>query len=802
MLKINRISLQNFRSFEEGEFCPEPNGTTALWGVSGAGKSSFLTALLWGLFGIRPSGVTQKDLKTRGVKGDTVVDVILDTTNGTVRVRRVLEEKGGTSLDVWANGNKVNAVGVKNGTSLISKLLGMTPDELRTNSVIEQGKIESLSGKSPAARASAVEEIVGLDVLINALTTAREKTREAKAIAEKFGTFTEDLSKAELEQTKEDLAHELETYQSYPKPNLGEVREKLDKLRKEQTELVANQSAYQQFLTQLQEWEGKIRLIEGDPQEKLNTLKAEGQDLKAQFEQAKDVYSRNQTELDQLVSKVKTLKETMGACPVMPEKPQGDKDELEKALQELSLEKDSLTSKFAEQQSVISALGTTPQTEKPSTLDTKAVQKELDETRTALSQLQKLFGEKTQVVKSFETDLENLQSLGETCPTCGQKVSQTWLKDFTKTTKDNLEKAKRELEDNEKQTSELTQKVEELENTLQTIEDFKNWEKLSKAKGEAEKLNSKREQVEANLVTAQTQLETLKNYEVQQDNYKEAIKRYDSIGEEILSLEKSQPTKERGAKLAKESMQSLQEKLDTARTLWNTYSKELETLNSKPQTTLENKEFALQTVSVAIKQAEGEELAQVRAMGEYQEIQEDIAELKSKISEIDRSLDSFTQAEKALEEVGVKMDAENLVSTYREETLTGLIPHMEAYMSEFVSTVTNGEVTEVTLDAKFTPSVKAGNKKKSYAMLSGGEKDVLGLAMRLSLANDNEDGFLWCDEVGASQDEERRGMLMRALGVLGSNRQVILVSHNSKDLDTCDKVYEVTKSDEGISQIS
>ncbi len=78
------------------------------------------------------------------------------------------------------------------------------------------------------------------------------------------------------------------------------------------------------------------------------------------------------------------------------------------------------------------------------------------------------------------------------------------------------------------------------------------------------------------------------------------------------------------------------------------------------------------------------------------------------------------------------------------------------------------------------------SKKVLLSSLSGGEKDLAALCIRIALskristlAGRSNMGFLALDEVFGSQDRERREELMLALNVISKEfRQIFVVSHN------------------------
>ena len=90
------------------------------------------------------------------------------------------------------------------------------------------------------------------------------------------------------------------------------------------------------------------------------------------------------------------------------------------------------------------------------------------------------------------------------------------------------------------------------------------------------------------------------------------------------------------------------------------------------------------------------------------------------------------------------------------------------------------------ISSDFNFLVSREDKEVELQTLSGGEKDLASLCLRVAiskrisaLAGRTNMGFLALDEVFGSQDEERREELMNALAKIASDfRQIFVVSHN------------------------
>jgi exonuclease SbcC len=98
----------------------------------------------------------------------------------------------------------------------------------------------------------------------------------------------------------------------------------------------------------------------------------------------------------------------------------------------------------------------------------------------------------------------------------------------------------------------------------------------------------------------------------------------------------------------------------------------------------------------------------------------------------------------------------------------------------------------------------------ALARFSGGEADLANLCLRLAVsqvvaerAGTEGFGFLALDEIFGSQDEVRKGNILRALSSLsGRFRQILLITHIPDVKESADHVLRVEALDDGTSRIS
>jgi exonuclease SbcC len=131
-------------------------------------------------------------------------------------------------------------------------------------------------------------------------------------------------------------------------------------------------------------------------------------------------------------------------------------------------------------------------------------------------------------------------------------------------------------------------------------------------------------------------------------------------------------------------------------------------------------------------------------------------------------------------------------------------PELEARSSENLALLTNGRYSELKLDGNFRPTVIDDGARKE--VISGGEEDVVALALRLALSELIQErqgrplSLLILDEVFGSLDAERRSsVLERLAGIRGRFEQILVISHIEEINQVADQCLFVYRDRESKS---
>lgn len=357
--------------------------------------------------------------------------------------------------------------------------------------------------------------------------------------------------------------------------------------------------------------------------------------------------------------------------------------------------------------------------------------------------------------KTTQATLDQVESLGVgECPTCHQDMTGPYLDTLKESLSSTIQSQTAEIESVQALVSECRGQYAQLNNLLRQWEQFNDWQKDA---------------------------DTLKQI-------KDLSARLDDV-------------KNREATLAAQVSQYL-ESVDQLKGEEKKYQDLLILANTElPAITEEDQTVKISSVDEGLKQCDADEVEQNKMLDVWDQAQRQLATISGQVSTIVNVLKSLDVVDQTRKELGVRAEAKTLIDRYRNETLESLTPRMSAFMSQFVDSVTSGEITSIMLDKDFTPTVTLKNgTQKGYSMLSGGERSLIGLAMRLSLSGE-EGGFLWLDEALSDQDPQRRKKSIQALRPLSEDRQIILISHDPRDNDLADTVVHLVKED-GISRIA
>jgi exonuclease SbcC len=761
---IKSLSLTNFRKHSELDLKFEEEGQLILIaGKNGVGKTSILEAITFALYGEGRLGRKNLDkIVKRGAELEGMsVEMGFTLGPDLYRVHRRRDGKNSTSV-LYVNDSPLveGALGV---TAEITSLLGMDSQGFKLAVVAQQKDLDGLSSLRPAERAQMITRLLRLDILTKAKEEASAIFRKEREIFKELQTLSsldpslEDLKQLKLEE--ETVALELNNSAG----NLLELKENFDKLEPTNNKWIQANVSHQIASNNFDKVQGDLKTTQDQLASILipDLLPEINSDIKQlsekiimienQIAQA-EVYNKNIEQARILTNDITSLeKKVLGKkkdlklitpCP-------GD---LELKLTKLSLELKELD------------------------LSLLAAQKDLTLVAQSKSEL--------------TAKLINNQKDEGNCDHCGQIISAEHRES------QNIELLAEEVYINLK-LEETTSFLAKLEATHEKLsaEEFTLVERINLCKLDLLKRKNYIEQVAELELRVRALNDQLKKVPTSTP-----IGTLEELYEEKTNLATLASKLQRNIDYNQKREQMVSNKLrlqvDEIFLQGKILQAEKELAENTPTQELINEYQALKLTSEKIEQ---ETLIHTHWTGVMAKTQEQIAQFQSSqarslIREQSRNQHQLNALNNA--------NAATLLLDVSEKLSQEIRPLLEASVSNLLATMSNGRFSSIKLSEEYEITVLDDEKYHELAELSGGEIDLVALALRLALAEvvssrhgSGGAGFLILDECFASQDQERRSTILSALRNLkASYHQIFLVSHVENMEDYVDQVININLS--------
>ena len=162
----------------------------------------------------------------------------------------------------------------------------------------------------------------------------------------------------------------------------------------------------------------------------------------------------------------------------------------------------------------------------------------------------------------------------------------------------------------------------------------------------------------------------------------------------------------------------------------------------------------------------------------------------------------------ARRELLLREELDRAFTDLRADLNAQLRPELSEIGSGFLRDLSRGRYSDLELDEDYKVALLEDGEVKP--VISGGEEDIVNLALRLAISQMIADragqplSLLVLDEVFGSLDEERRNAVVELLRGLGDRfPQVILITHIDQLRDGFDRVVRVTYDiKDGIARVA
>lgn len=761
---LQRLELTNFRRHEHSiiEFSDDAQ-IVAITGRNGAGKSTILEALLFGLYGESRHGRRGlPKLVRRGAEHEGMQVELRFTSAGVTYdlIRR--HEKGVPSARLLANGTAIaqRADGV---TAEVEKILGMDSVAFKLAVIAQQFDVDGLAELKPTERKRTVTRLLRQDTVTRAAKNARDIYTRELAIIKAMGDGPDmDVLHQELADNQKLLIE--------AQAAAADSRQALLDFDMQLLATSDVETAWQKGQIELARAEERVRSVE----EEIARLTRELHSV--HVPEAVPAPARSLAEIDAAIS-------TVNIAISSGEEARKTADLVASTRSDL----DKVVSRLGELGTLLN--GDTPasvamQTTTLATAIT-ATESEIAKADTARTDLLSEYAGLDAQLKEIGRRESQAHALGDVCDMCEQSIPAEHK---------NSQEAQRQARKSEL-AGQRTTVLASGEQVKQQLADLTA--KLAGQRRERDALVQRRAVVTSALSEQQ-------DLERRRTQYAARLDRIvvEEVDLEALYAQKAHLEIEKAdAKGAEEILRVREAALERqTRT-------ELSIVEAGSR--LEDGQAAM---AAAAPPAD-----LVAAREARSQVAEQRAQEADMLGELDQQVVAFTErvksTERAIESAQAQVAkgrehrdnaekaalAARLLTETAETMATMVRPALEGEISTLLQQLSEGRFTKVQVSDDFEITVEDDGKFEKLSEFSGGERNLIALATRLALANviprrtDGDSvGFLILDEVFGSQDDERREAIMGALrGLRGLYGQILLISHVGGFDEAADRVVHV-----------
>ncbi len=771
---LMKIEIENFRQFGHTSYDFMP-GITAITGLNGSGKTSFLEAITWCLFG------EQRDKKEtlRNIWSSTHEKTSVGLTFSlSGSIYSVLRTENDATLKRVSPNSKVLATKLRPVTTAVEKLLGMTYEQFKNSYLTEQKDLRFLQFSSALRQKDEIAKMLGFDRLGSAAKMAKEiakrQTSQSQTLSAAVGmaaNYDKELRvKAEEHKQSKLKLQGLEATSS-------ELQEKVKLL--EMSSHSANE--YLQLKKEID-----TRKTIG------NSLKEQKQNCENRLNDAKKSFAERET-LKPEAEKFEQTKKSIEAMQNAKSE-QEKKNQIEKRMTMIRQEIgtfESIIKQFS-QPSLEECEKLYAETE----LSLENKQRELNEVE---AQERKVQTEQERKIAALETQIANevkerdkkSKALDEgKCPTCG--------KEWTAKDRQMLE--------------ELDERIKDLNKTLEQVKEKSfSVEKPNKLRADICNLNDSLNSLNEKLSQLRIKQQQSKDAEKLLNDKKHELAQLDAESKQIkFDFDPNQLIQLQTLAKSLEPKWKMFQQLAGVTSQIKSYEDELSQLNSKFQeeklhfqhltSNLEKFELDSEKANLAIDEHR-------KAVNELSAHLLKVKEESTRIEEQKKAIELLTKtveeykSQKELYETTLKSaelhkQTEEALSALRELLSEQAKPLIENFASNYLQSLTSGRYSRLILNEKYEATVFDESYQKP--VISGGEEDIVALSLRLALAQMIQErsgqpmGLLMLDEVFGSLDSDRRINVMDQIDSLRNTfDQILVISHIDTINESADRCIEV-----------
>jgi len=795
---IREVELSNFRSISNGKVVLT-RGINFIHGLNGAGKSTFLDAVAFALYGsewARKSGVKLQSFVKLG-RGMAKVRVTLAGEDDQYTVQRVI---AGDKLDahqtyiIDGDGHKV-AARDKEVTAFIEKMLGIDADLFTRLLYIRQGEIRAILDNDKSGR-NRLDSVIKIDALTKLQDSVIKEIRRS---------IEKDV--AALDGQAKELSRQL----SVTSTRLKEMEERITRIN---GELMEKEKEGKELEAKLSELEGEARGLE-EKEKEAYTLRIQLSQLMDKEKSLKAKLSRLENELRSVVEERKRIEELRKRLDALRPKAEryGELRKREEELRKDHEELGKLEKEAAIKDDQLMDIEYELEQEKSEAEELRGEIKELEEKEKerreameeARSQLREAENNRAAIeveLKHVETEIELLRRGGSTCPLCGRSLTITEAEELLRKREDKANELRNRLREKTREIEETQRRLRDAEEALNRLRS-----ELSRKRGRLEDLEGRINQEVNKLNQVRGELEDIRN---RIERLKPRGEEYEKIEEEIRGIRGEAEEYEKIEEEYRKRMEQLSGHTENEAAMLREQLIEVQREGENITARLQVLEPMLVKAGETKKKLEEtkKKLEEVRAMGaelrgaltqlinETEKTRQEESNIRSRLEEARRRLGGLQSSLSTLNMLGDAVEAAKplirkaFIDAMNEELREAFtaLRHKEAYV-------------DIRMDGDYDIYVKRGDGKEiPLEALSMGEKNLVALIFRYAMAKVilGRIPIIMLDEPTEHLDAEHRAKVAAWLRDISSSIDVVLItSHIDSFENSADNVVRI----EAINQM-
>ncbi len=782
---LSSVELKNWKTFTDRTFDFREEGLTGIVGSNGSGKSSIVDAIVWCLYGSRPKDVKKDELRNDQMdysKEITLVRVTFTYAGQTIEAFRQMKGKGHTvSAGLFVDGKETVIATGGTVESWVTNRIGMDAKGFTTAIIVPQKQLDQLVDERPENQRKHIERLAGIEEMNDAVQKAREIANELdKELKLLPGSETDvdaavayyDTLVAKLKRLESRL-ETLSTNESNAKITLDkaiasfrESKDIFDKSSRIKNQWVIASNKLESTESQLSNFELAVKDLEDSigeiDFEKRAELQAEYRTVTQQMTAASSEFAAKEANRKSIINDIASADRDIENSRVTKEQAEAkleDAVKLSKTMESLSTLNDK---------------------HKASNERQHGVQADLGRIKGSISEL-------TESIGTLEAALGDLTH-SATCPTCHQGLEDPsgLLNNFKRT----LENLKNDEISKKQELTACHEEIEDIRRQIQSLNEVETY--INNARSTLERMNNAHDELSRKANELQERLSNLG--EANADAHAESLNALESRRTEIVQEGEllSQAIKDL------ERLNGNKQELEKLQNVKNEQESEVNNLFEllKSFGDIDDLEE-----SMAFQDNQVEELRASHngSFSEMKNAETERASLSAQVESAEHIMHmeetNFNKKVAKLALLEEKTAIVDLLVEYRKERVARIAPELSTAASELISSMTNGKFIEVIVADDFkTDVIKDNGQVYSIAQLSGGEKSVVALALRIaisSLISNDDAGLLWLDEALPAQDSERRTAILNVLRSVPI-QQIVMINHTHEAEDIVDEVIRIT----------